>query len=571
MSGRLVVRGVLRGLVMALLVSMGPAWGSTPFQRGMVSITLDDGLSSQYTTARPALNARGISATYFLITQNIRGGFSGYVTVPQVQTLITEGHEIGSHTITHPDLTTLTANALEIELHDSQAWLKSQFGLLAVPSFASPYGAYNPSVLSTISKSYDSHRTVSGGQNFKDSNILQLRSYDVHAGVTLDTVRSWIDAAAADGSWLILTFHQIVTGTASTSTEYGAADFAAILDAVKARNVDIVTVSEGRARMDGSTGDASGDTSVYADALGDGFVDWSYTPHNLDDRTVVRTGLASLSAELNKWNAVYLHHTSGLPASQYTSLELWVHGGTVGGQGVRLLAYDGSQKLGSVRLDTVLGHAIQAGTWQQVIVPLGSIGLSSTGTVRDLYLQDDTGTNQSTVYFDDIRLLRSSTPPPTTPPTEPPTTSAFTLYADSLHTTFKDRSWATRNLAATQLVHSGASAISFEPDSWKALLFNTTTRVDLSLYKTLSFWVHGGTTGGQVVRVLLKEDGSTELGSMRLDVALGHAIKPGVWEQVLIPLGSLGASSRLLQEIYFQDQSGKDQGTLFLDDIQLLP
>ncbi|MFY0576385.1 hypothetical protein ACN28S_20345 [Cystobacter fuscus] len=95
--------------------------------------------------------------------------------------------------------------------------------------------------------------------------------------------------------------------------------------------------------------------------------------------------------------------------------------------------------------------------------------------------------------------------------------------------------------------------------------------MDLSLYKTLSFWVHGGTTGGQVVRVLLKEDGSTELGGMRLDVALGHAIKPGVWEQVLIPLGSLGASSRLLQEIYFQDQSGKDQGTLFLDDIQLLP
>ncbi|MFY0576386.1 hypothetical protein ACN28S_20350 [Cystobacter fuscus] len=78
---------------------------------------------------------------------------------------------------------------------------------------------------------------------------------------------------------------------------------------------------------------------------------------------------------------------------------------------------------------------------------MSSIGVASTGVVRDLYLQDDTGTIQSTVYFDDIRLLRSSTPPPTEPPpTEPPpATPAFTLYADSLHTTFKDRSWATRN------------------------------------------------------------------------------------------------------------------------------
>jgi peptidoglycan/xylan/chitin deacetylase (PgdA/CDA1 family) len=51
------------------------------------------------------------------------------MTVPQVQTLIAEGNEIGSHTMMHPDLTTLSATEAETELRDSQAWLKTQFGL----------------------------------------------------------------------------------------------------------------------------------------------------------------------------------------------------------------------------------------------------------------------------------------------------------------------------------------------------------------------------------------------------------------------------------------------------------
>ena len=65
------------------------------------------------------------------------------------------------------------------------------------PGPQAPYGAYNAGVLTTIQKYYGSHRTVSGGQNFKDSNVLQLRSYDVNSGVSVDTVRMWIDTASA--------------------------------------------------------------------------------------------------------------------------------------------------------------------------------------------------------------------------------------------------------------------------------------------------------------------------------------------------------------------------------------
>jgi peptidoglycan/xylan/chitin deacetylase (PgdA/CDA1 family) len=524
----------------------------------MVSITLDDGWPSQFTAARPALNARGLPATYFLVTEGIRNGWTDFMTVPQVQTLIAEGNEIGAHTMTHPDLTTLSATQVTTELRDSQAWLKTQFGLQAVPSFASPYGAYNASVLTTVQTYYGSHRTVNGGQNFKDSNILQLRSYDVHSGVSVATVRTWIDTAAADGSWLILTFHQFVSGTPTQSTEINLGDFAAILDYVQTKNLEPVTVAEGVALMDGLTGDTSGNTTVYDDAMGDGFADWSWATRDLANRTVVHSGLSSISAELDGWNALYLHHTSGLDASQYSAIELWVNGGTSGGQGVQLAFYNDSQLLGSVRLDSVLGHPILAGTWQQVVVPLSVVGLS-TGSVRDIYLQDDTGGDQATVYFDDIRLVGSNTPPP-----------PFSLYAEGLGAGFEDWSWATHNVYSHGIVHAGASAISVELDSWSALYFHTSTGVDLSRYKSLSLWVHGGTSGGQIARVRLS-DGSNFFGERRLDQALGHAIQPGTWQRVVIPLSTLGASTGTLREVYLQDQSGRDQGTLYVDDIQLLP
>ncbi|PTL76961.1 hypothetical protein DAT35_47275 [Vitiosangium sp. GDMCC 1.1324] len=552
---------MLRGLAVALLLGTGPAWASTPFQRGMVSITLDDGWPSQFTAARPALNARGIPATYFLVTEGIRNGWTGFVTVPQVQTLISEGNEIGAHTMTHPDLTTVSATQVEAELRDSQAWLATQFGLQAVPAFASPYGAYNASVLTTLQKYYGSHRTVNGGQNFKDSNILQLRAHEVNTAISLNTVRAWIDSAAADKSWLILTFHQFVSGTPTQSTETNIGDFEVILDYVQSKNVDIVTVTEGVARMDGLTEDPAGDTIVYDDSTGDGFTDWSWATHDLDSRTVVHNGLASISAELDGWNALFFHHTSGLDASQYSALELWVNGGLSGGQGVRVAFYDGSQLLGSVRLDSLLGHPILAGTWQRVLIPLSTVGLS-TGTVRDIYIQDDTGWDQGTVYFDDVRLVRSSTPPPGTPP--------FPLYADGLGSGFNDWSWATHTLDEHGTVHAGTSAIALEPDGYNALFFHSSTGVDLSRYKSLTLWVNGGTAGGQIARLVL-HDGSQTLGEIRLDEALGHAIQPGTWQQITLPLNTLGISAGTLRDFYIQDQSGGDQGTLYLDDIQFLP
>ncbi|HEX8823827.1 MAG TPA: polysaccharide deacetylase family protein [Archangium sp.] len=557
MAGSVVVHRILRGLALVLLLSGAvPAWAAQPFAQGMVTITMDDGWSSQYTWARPALQQRGLRSTYYLVTEGVRNGWASYLTAPQVQTILAEGNELGGHTLTHPDLTTLSAAQVEAELRDSQAWLKSQFGLASVPAFASPYGRYTADVLTTAQKYYGSHRTVNGGHNFRDSNILQLRAYDVTSSVSVATVREWIDRAAADGSWLILVFHEFVNGTPTRSTECSVSDFTAILDYVKASNVRNVTVSEGVALSEGRTVDPTGYTFVYDDMLGDGFADWSWATRNLNERTTVYSGLSSMSFEPDAWKSLYFHHASGLDARQYESLELMVHGGTTGGQRVRVEFRDGNTILGSASLDAALGHPLQAGTWQKVSIPFAAVGMSS-GTLRDLYIQDGSGGDQGAVYLDEVRLIRAAPRP-------------LSLYADALGIGFSDWSWATRNLNERTTVYAGTSAISFEPDAWKALYFHHGTGIDLSRYTSLELWVHGGTSGGQQVRVQLR-DGDTVLGVVQLNTALGHPIQAGTWQRVSIPFSSLGLSAGTLRDLYIQDTSGKDQGTLYIDDLRLVP
>ncbi|HEY0093269.1 MAG TPA: polysaccharide deacetylase family protein [Archangium sp.] len=557
MTGSVVVHRVTRGFALVLLL-LGtlPAWAAQPFTQGMVTITLDDGWSTQYTYARPALQQRGLRSTYYLVTEGIRGGWGGYLTTSQVQTLRNDGNELAGHTLTHEDLTTLTTAQVETQVRDSQAWLKSQFGLASVPAFASPYGKYNASTLATIHQYYGSHRTVNGGHNYRDSNILQLRAYDVTSTVSVATVREWIDRAAADGSWLILVFHEFVNGTPTRSTECSVSNFTAILDHVKASNVRNVTVSEGVALSEGRTTDAAGYSFVYDDMLGDGFADWSWATRNLNERTTVFSGLSSISFEPDAWKSLYFHHASGLDARQYESLELMVHGGTSGGQRVRVEFRDGNTILGSTSLDAALGHPIQAGTWQKVSIPFAAVGLSS-GTLRDLYIQDGSGGDQGAVFLDELRLMRAAPKP-------------LSLYADALGIGFADWSWATRNLNERTTVYAGTSAISFEPDAWKALYFHHGTGIDLSRYTSLELWVHGGTIGGQQVRVQLR-DGDTVLGVVQLNTALGRPIQAGVWQRVSIPFSSLGLSAGTLRDLYIQDTSGKDQGTLYIDDLRLMP
>ena len=125
------------------------------------------------------------------------------MTLGDLAALAAHGDQIAGHTVSHPDLTTLSSTDLATELLSSQQFLESN-GYDPLLDFASPYGAYNEAVLAAVEPAYRSHRTVDAGYNSKDDwDIYRLKVQNMRSTTTQAEVDGWAARAAADKSWLI--------------------------------------------------------------------------------------------------------------------------------------------------------------------------------------------------------------------------------------------------------------------------------------------------------------------------------------------------------------------------------
>ena len=144
------------------------------FKRGerIVLITFDDGYADNYTVALPILKRYGFLATIFLVTdyvnsQHIFEWDTGKITPicnevhyriltwDQVHEMANYGIEFGSHTCTHPELTTLAPERCWEEIVRSQADLRARLGRDVV-SFCYPRGDLAPNVIDMVEKAgYD--------------------------------------------------------------------------------------------------------------------------------------------------------------------------------------------------------------------------------------------------------------------------------------------------------------------------------------------------------------------------------------------------------------------------------
>ena len=114
--------------------------------RPRVAITFDDGTDGHALHAVPELVARGMTATFFVVTGWV--GRAGYVTWEQLGAMRRAGMEIGSHTRSHPFLSELPAAELERELRGSREEIDAALGqrtaALALPGGDAPRRALRP-------------------------------------------------------------------------------------------------------------------------------------------------------------------------------------------------------------------------------------------------------------------------------------------------------------------------------------------------------------------------------------------------------------------------------------------
>jgi peptidoglycan/xylan/chitin deacetylase (PgdA/CDA1 family) len=117
-----------------------------PLPRRPVVVSFDDGYRGDYVSARPVLRRLGWPGVLNLELNNIQ---PGDLTAAEVRGLIAAGWEVDSHTITHPDLTTVDGTRLRRELVDSRRALRRRFRV-AADFFCYPSGRYDARVVAAV-------------------------------------------------------------------------------------------------------------------------------------------------------------------------------------------------------------------------------------------------------------------------------------------------------------------------------------------------------------------------------------------------------------------------------------
>ena len=125
------------------------------------------------------------------------------------------------------------------------------------------------------------------------------------------------------------------------------------------------------------------------------------------------------------------------------------------------------------------------------------------------------------------------------------------IYSDALAAGWQDWSWdTTRNAANTQPVHSGNHSYAVDHTAaWGGFYLRAEPAINTTGFTHLRFWLNGGATGGQQIRILLNEDET----KIKLVTATANT-----WMQVDLPLADFGTPA-IINAIYWQDVNGGAQ------------
>lgn len=137
-----------------------------------IALTFDDGYDDAYTAALPILQKYQMTATFYIIRDYV--GRSGYMNQTQIDKLTTDKMEIGSHTLSHPDLSKATDANQRTQIFDSK---------LSATSFCYPSGKFNDTTVSLVKDAgYTTATTTKIGIAKETSKLLELPRVRVEDG-----------------------------------------------------------------------------------------------------------------------------------------------------------------------------------------------------------------------------------------------------------------------------------------------------------------------------------------------------------------------------------------------------
>jgi len=193
----------------------------------VVSLTFDDTLADQFQVGA-MLEQRGLVGTFYVNSGRL--GSSGYMSRDQLLTLQNAGHEIAGHTISHANLTSVSATEARRQVCDDRVALLNAG--LRITTFAYPFGADSSTVRQMVAAcGYNAARDVGGlvtpgscsgcpyANTIPPAEPYALRTSDsVKSTTTLATLQGYVTQAEAHGGGFVpIVFHHVCDGCATDS------------------------------------------------------------------------------------------------------------------------------------------------------------------------------------------------------------------------------------------------------------------------------------------------------------------------------------------------------------------
>lgn len=177
---------------------------------------------------------------------------------------------------------------------------------------------------------------------------------------------------------------------------------------------DVAAANQITVADDGSasapTGSEVDQNSIYAAGLTAGWQNWSWQSE-IDFAATGDDGTAPVIAVTyqDAWAALRLHHEGLIAAQTADLLRFRLHGGSSGGQQIRVVLADGDNTL----LENGVTVTAEANRWKSIEIRLSDLG--NVTHLSGLVWQDASGGTQPTYYLDSIAFVDISLPPTATP------------------------------------------------------------------------------------------------------------------------------------------------------------
>ncbi len=195
-----------------------------------LSLTFDDGRTSQVDNGIPLLDKYGVTATFYLSPENMM------MRIDEWKNALSNGHDIGNHSFFHPcsgnfpfardrALENYTLDQMRVELDSASKFMKEILGIHPV-SFAYPCGqtfvgrgvntkSYIPVVASMFQTGRGWLNEGPNDPTFCDMAQITGMKLD---GKSFEEILVLIEGAKKRGQWLVLAGHDIhKTGTGLTT------------------------------------------------------------------------------------------------------------------------------------------------------------------------------------------------------------------------------------------------------------------------------------------------------------------------------------------------------------------